>query len=304
MSRNQDDDANPQNAAPTGGRGGGGIGARLLIAIVLALVAFVKYMGKGDVNPITGEKQRVQFSEPKDEINLGLASMPSMVQQHGGESRNRAATVQVVRVGQRLLDAMEAHLLKKDGKKNPYEFKFHLLSDDEVVNAFALPGGQVFITEALYDKLETEGQLAGVLGHEVGHVIQRHSNQRIAKQELTQGVVGAAQVGVDNPQLRQYAAYAGNLLTMKFGRTDELQADIWGVRLSAWAGYDPRNMIGVMRILDSIGGGKGSEILSTHPKPANRIAYIKGEVLEKEFPKGIPEDLRDPCDDDGHPLKK
>jgi predicted Zn-dependent protease len=77
---------------------------------------------------------------------------------------------------------------------------------------------------------------------------------------------------------------------MKYGRSDELEADKWGIRLATQAGYDPRAMLGVMDILDRVGGGNQPEILSTHPKPANRKEYIEG-VIKDVFPKGVPEGL-------------
>jgi predicted Zn-dependent protease len=93
-------------------------------------------------------------------------------------------------------------------------------------------------------------------------------------------------------QSMQMAQQAAQLISMRYGREDELQADQWGVRLSAMGGYDPRSMIRVMEILDEVSAGKAPpEFLSTHPKPANRIAYIK-HVLETEFPNGVPEGLQ------------
>src|SRR5205823_4237900 len=79
-----------------------------------------------------------------------------------------------------------------DASKTDYKYQFHLLNDDQTVNAFALPGGQVFITDALLTRLKTKGELAGVLGHEVGHVVARHSAAHMAKAQLTQGLTGAA----------------------------------------------------------------------------------------------------------------
>jgi beta-barrel assembly-enhancing protease len=79
---------------------------------------------------------------------------------------------------------------------------------------------------------------------------------------------------------------------MKYGRSDELEADLWGVKLSVLAGYDPRAMLGVMEILDKAGGGKQPELLSTHPKPANRKEYID-EVIREVFPSGVPEGLHE-----------
>lgn len=261
---------------------------RLLIAVALALFTFVSYLMKGDRNPITGERQRVSLTVDQ-EIALGLESRSEMVAQHGGLHNDPRARAEVQRVGARLLKALEADLAK-EGKADPYQFDFHLLADDQTVNAFALPGGQVFITYALFSKLQTEGQVAGVIGHEIGHVLSRHSAQRIAKMELTQGLAGAAGVAGGTRSSAEIAAMVGNLINMKYGRSDELEADKWGIRLATQAGYDPRAMLGVMDILDRVGGGNQPEILSTHPKPANRKEYIES-VIKDVFPQGVPEGL-------------
>jgi len=154
-----------------------------------------------------------------------------------------------------------------------------------------LPGGQIFVTRALFRDLETEGQLAGVLGHEIGHVIERHSNQQMAHQKLFQGLAAAGGVAGGSQQSAQMSQAAAQLFSMKYGREDETQADDWGVRLTTLAGYDPRAMIGVMEVLDRASGGESPpEFFSTHPKPANREAYLK-ELIAKEFPNGVPPGL-------------
>ncbi|MCC5613315.1 M48 family metalloprotease, partial [Nostoc sp. CHAB 5834] len=145
--------------------GRGGIG--ILIAVVIAIFSLIRYFGSSQTNEVTGEKQRVGGVTAEQEIALGLQAKPQMMQQFGGESRSPQANAVVDRIGQRLVDQSSA-------KKSPYRFEFHLLDDDKTINAFALPGGQVFVTEALAQRLKTEGELAGVLGHEIGHVIARH----------------------------------------------------------------------------------------------------------------------------------
>ena len=272
-------------------RGAGGFKLRLMIALAIAAFSFVSYYSASDKNPITGESQRVGMTE-EQEVALGLQAMPAMVQQHGGEYPDTHQAVQQMdRVGMRLLEALDQWVRESNGS-NPYRFDFHLLADKKTLNAFALPGGQVFITEALYSKLETEGQLAGVLGHEIGHVIARHGAQRMAKQKLTQGLTGAAGVAGGGFESARMAQAIGQMVNMKYGRKDELESDKWGVLLCLQAGYDPRSMKGVMEILDSASGGKGPpEMMSTHPKPANRIKYINdviAEIEQKHFPDGLP----------------
>jgi predicted Zn-dependent protease len=120
----------------------------------------------------------------------------------------------------------------------------------------------------------------------------------MAKQNLTQGLVGAAGVAAidpDHPEKAQktaaMAAMAGQMLNLKYGRSDELEADSFGVQLIAQAGYDPRAMLGVMEVLQQASkGGSPPEFFSTHPNPENRIGHIK-EAIKKRFPNGLPEGL-------------
>lgn len=261
-----------------GGRRGFPI--RLVLAVVVALISLFSYFSSSVVNPVTGEKQRIGNITADQEIALGLQAAPEMMAQHGGEVSDPSVRQRVETIGQRLVQQSEA-------KKSPYKFEFHVLADPKTINAFALPGGQVFITKALYDRLETEDQLAGVLAHEIGHVIGRHGAEHIAKQQLTQGLTGAAVLATydpQNPRSRGAAVVAmmvGQLVNMKYGRNDELESDSFGVEYLAQAGYDPNAMIRVMEILaEASQGGAPPEFFSTHPNPENRIEQIK-EAIRK-----------------------
>lgn len=280
-------------------RMGSGIKTRLLIALGLAVFALISYYGNpGDTNLITGEAERVAMAEEEQEMALGRQAAPQMVQQHGGASRNRNDVARVNAIGAQLLQALDQWIAKREqelgGKvqlRNPYQFEFTLLADPNTVNAFALPGGQCFITEALYNRLSTDGELAGVLGHEVGHVIERHGNERMAKQKLFAGLAQAGGMMGGDANSARMAQMATQMLSMKYGRNDELESDGWGVELCALAGYDPRAMMGVMKVLDEASPGGGPpEMMSTHPKPANRMQYIQ-QVIKEKFPNGLPPGL-------------
>ena len=262
---------------------------RLVIAVGIALFTFISYMMKGDINEITGEKQRVALTE-QQEIILGLQALPTIIKRHHGEHPDQKSQDYVDHVGNRLLQSLNKSL-QSQGRRNPYQFDFHLLKDDQVINAFALPGGQIFITAALFQQLETEGQLAGVLGHEIGHVLSRHGAQQMAKQELTQGLVGAAGVAGGDVSSAQMAQMIGSMVNMKYGRNDELESDRWGIELMVMSGYDPYAMIGVMDILKrAAGAGKQPEIFSTHPDPGNRIEQIKN-YIQRTYSTNLPPDL-------------
>ena len=222
---------------------------------------------------------------------MGLQAVPEMEAQFGGESSNQQAVALVQRVG----DQVWQH---SDAAKGPYQFEYHLLADQQTINAFALPGGQVFITEALLSRLQTEGQLAGVLAHETSHVILRHSAEQLAKSQLTQGLTGAAVIAAVDPnnpssyRNAQFAMLVNQMVNLKFSRTDEIEADTYGVKYMAQAGYDPRSMIDVMKILEQSGTGpRPAEFMSTHPDPGNREQNIQQEI-DKLYPNGVPAGLK------------
>lgn len=272
---------------PRGGSFGKG---RLIIAAIMVLISLVGYYGARSYNPVTDETQHVSIS-PEQEVAIGLQAAPSMAEEYGGLHPDQQAQQRVDRVCHELVE-------KTAARETEYQFDCHILADEKTINAFALPGGQVFITAGLMARLQTEGQLAGVLGHEIGHVVARHGAEHIAKQRLTQGLTGAAVIASydpNNPASRRNAAVAmviGQLVNMRFGRQDELESDRLGVRFMADAGYDPRKMIDVMKILAESGGGsRQPEFFSTHPNPENRMENLEAAIRE-EFPQGVPGGLR------------
>lgn len=260
----------PRASRPRGGAGC----IRLLLALGLAAFAIITFLSSKTLNPITGEEQYITITKDQ-EIALGLQAVPELTSMYGGLEDDPQAQAAVDYIGERLLRTTFT-------RPSQYPFEFHLLSDDEKVNAFALPGGPVFITNALFSLLKTEDQLAGVLGHEIGHVLARHGAQHIAKQELTQGLTGAVVLATYDPrnpssQMAAYlAAIVGQLVNMKYSREDELESDFLGVCMLFQAGYTPEAMLDVMQILDeATQGARPPEFFSTHPNPENRIEQIR-----------------------------
>ncbi|MEO6759245.1 MAG: M48 family metalloprotease, partial [Saprospiraceae bacterium] len=199
----------------------------ILIALAMAAFTLFKYCGSSVTNDVTGETQHISMS-PDQEIAMGLQSAPEMINEMGGEVRGTQADALVKSVGQKLVQQGSAGKTVYRGN-----FQFHLLADNQTINAFALPGGQVFITNALLSKLENEDQLAGVIGHEIGHVVARHSAEKLAQMELAQGLTGAVTMATYNPNSPNsgyLAQMVSNMLQLKYGRDQELQADDLGVR--------------------------------------------------------------------------
>ena len=262
---------------------------RIIVALLVAGFALISYFGSSAYNPVTDEEQHVAITK-EQEIALGLQSAPELTQQFGGLHPDQEAQAYLDQVCQDIISSSQA-------SETEYPFECNLLDDPQTINAFALPGGPVFITSALFNQLETEGQLAGVMAHEIGHVVARHSAQQIARQQLAQGLSGAAVIATYDPndprtqQTAQVALLISQVVNMRFGREDELQSDSLGVRFMADAGYDPRAMLRVMEILAQASeGNRPPEFFSTHPNPENRIANIEQAIAE-EFPNGVPEGL-------------
>lgn len=258
-----------------------GCSGRLLMAAAIAAFSLFSYFSSRQDNPVTGETQYVDIT-PEQEIALGLEAAPQMAAEFGGLDENATDQAFVDEVGNRIV-------LSSPAGQSPYEFDFHLLDDDQTINAFALPGGQIFITRALYDRLQTEEELAGVLGHEIAHVVARHSAEHIAKAKLTEGLTGAAVIAAYDPEnpssasRAQIAVLIGQLINLKFGRDDELESDYLGVCFMDDSGYDPNALVRVMEVLASAQtGDRPPEFFSTHPNPENRIQRIQQAVQNVE----------------------
>ncbi len=242
---------------------------RIFIGLAIVAFAFIQKCNNTETNPYTGRSQHITMTS-NQEIAIGVQSAPEIAQQHGGLYPDERLQSFVDAVGNKLVNSSIA-------RETPYKYDFHLLADDQTINAFALPGGQCFITYALFSQLN-EAQLAGVLGHEIAHVIGRHSAERIAKGDFWQTLTMGASVGGDMGGVVQGI---GQNTLLKNGRGDELESDELGVLFMIQAGYDPYEMIKVMKILKAAGGpNRTPEFQSTHPDPENRIEKIK-EAIEK-----------------------
>ena len=211
--------------------GGSALKMRVIMALVMAGFALFSYLGSAEVNEVTGERQYIGL-QPHQEIAMGLQAAPQMVRQHGGLHPDERLQAQIDELGRKLV-------LSSEAKDTDWQYDFHLLADPQTVNAFALPGGQIFITDALFRRLETEGQVAGVLGHEIGHVVARHSAQRMAKARFMQGLTGAVAVATESARSAQMAQAIGQMVNMKYGREDELESDELGVDFHGGCGLRP-----------------------------------------------------------------
>jgi len=228
-------------------------------------------------NPISGNKRAYAYSW-EEEVKLGTEA-DKQVQQQYGSYEDKELQQYVDRVAQKVL--AESHMRRPDAqaKFRNTEFTFRVL-DSPIINAFALPGGYVYVTRGLLAHLNNEAQLAVVLGHEIGHVAGRHASKQAAKQQFMQGLlVGGAVAG--------QAAFGGNvgqnvlgigsnaaqLLSLSYSRDNERESDKLGVEYAARAGYDAAEGAKFFTSLERKQEQSGQSIptwQSTHPDPGNR----------------------------------
>lgn len=230
------------------------------------------------VNPATGQRQFNMMSE-EQEVSIGGDAAPQFLETYGGEIPSPEIRNYVSQIGQRLAAESERPDL-------PWEF--HVV-DSAVINAFALPGGKVFMSRGLLAKMKNEAQLAGVLGHEIGHVTAQHIGQQMSRQmAISLGLVAAGVAAQVSDQdwvnvLGAGAGAGGGLYMLSFGRNQESEADELGLRYMTKLGYNPVAQVQVMEILKAASGGRGGgpEWLMTHPLPETRIERLEDIIREK-----------------------
>jgi predicted Zn-dependent protease len=249
-------------------------------ALLLAVVAVALVIAACATNPVTGKREFSLMSEAQ-EIELGKQSDVE-VRREMGIYNDPELQRYVETVGMRLARASERPNL-------PWHFA---VVDEPAINAFALPGGYIYITRGILPFLDDEAELAGVLGHEVGHVTARHSAQQYTK--ATSAGLGVTLLSVFVPEARPLQGVtetALGVLFLKYGRDDELQADRLGVQYTSKTGWNPAGVAGMLRTLARLDEASGSRrgvpnFLSTHPAPADRVEKVQALVAQTAQPVG------------------
>jgi predicted Zn-dependent protease len=232
----------------------------------LIIVPAIGLLAACSTNPSTGRSQLIVLSDA-EVAAMGAQAQPELIEQFGGEVESAELREYVEGVGHRLAEQVEPEY-------DHIEWEFTTL-DSDVINAFALPGGKVFITRGLLERFDNEAQVAGVLGHEIGHVTGKHVDERISQAILAQ--VGLAGLGIATDE--ELVVMGGSILAqgvmLGWGRDQETESDYQGLKYMVRAGYDPRGMAQVLQVLSEASQGPRQwEILSTHPHPENRYEDV------------------------------
>ena len=236
------------------------------------LVLLLGTVGACATNPVTGKSELSLISEGQ-EIAMGKEAA-EQAKQSIGLYDDAKVQAYVAEIGQRMAAASERPNL-------PWEF--HVV-DDASVNAFALPGGFIFVTRGLMTHVNNEAELASVLGHEIGHVTAKHSVRQISKAQLA--TLGLGVGSILSEDIARFAGIAGQglgLLFLKYGRDAENQADELGFKYALQQNYDVREMDNVFITLSRVSAASGArgrlpEWLSTHPNPENRVERTEARL--------------------------
>lgn len=232
-------------------------------------------------NPTTGRRQFNALSR-EDEIAMGVQSTPTMIKEYGGKVARQDLQDYITEVGKKMAAQTEGA-----NPSLPWEFT---LLDSDVINAFALPGGKVFMSRGLAERMTNEAQLAGVLGHEIGHVTARHINDQVARETganifaQVAGALAGEAGGAVAAAAPVVINVGGQAVLLKYSRDQESEADALGMRYMTKVGYNPAAQKQVMEILQKAskaGGGPGGEFFATHPYPETRIKQINAKLANE-----------------------
>ncbi len=248
--------------------------------LIVSLIVGQMACGGGSMEAPPGSKSQPKFKpglnlfSAKQDIELGRQSAEQII--------SETPMLDDAQIGNYVSQLGQKLAAKAAGERFPYQFRVVATRE---INAFALPGGFLFVNAGAIAAARNEGELAGVMAHEIAHAALRHGTNQASKQRLAQvglGILGTIAASGENPNLGQAVGAIGglgaNLAFLKFGRTAEKEADLEGARILAEAGYDPRDMASFFKTLQAEGGQRTPEMLSDHPDPGNRIQYILAEI--------------------------
>ena len=265
-----------------------------MVAVAVCLTACATSAAETRTSPdgqtvITAPKNKY---EPKDDVQLGREAAQE-VQKELPVMRDEQVNSYLNGIGRRLVAQIPAELRHPE-----FQYTFTGVNLREI-NAFALPGGPMFVNRGMIEKARTEGEVAGVMAHEISHVALRHGTAQATKAtpyaigQIVGQIAGAIIGGTAGQVVAQGSQFGLGAAFLRYSRDYEKQADLLGARIMANAGYDPLDMANVFRTIQQEGGSGAPQWLSSHPDPGNRYAYINQEAAKLRVASGATRDTRD-----------
>jgi len=241
---------------------------RLLLALLIVCTACLACA----TNPFTGKNELMLISE-EQEIELGRKYAPEIEKQMGGRIPDPLIQSYIDRVGRSIVQVSHRP-----------DLKFHFLAvQHKSINALALPGGHIYVTRGMLENLQSEAELAGILAHEIAHVVARDVGNAMSRQIGLDLLLSATTSKSTSPRVLTVAQLAGQIITLRFSRQDEREADLAGLDYLVAAGYNPYAMVEALQMLLNTSRARPPEFLSTHPSPENRIAYLQRRIRAKNY---------------------
>lgn len=239
----------------------------LLLAIAIPIPAHARYVPPPCKNSFTVDRELAEGKKAAAQVYKTMPVLPD----------SSPVTQYIQQLGAKLV----AH-----APGNPWPYEFHVVNESDI-NAFALPGGPVFVNLGTIQAADTEAQLAGVMAHEISHVVLRHATCNLTKQQgqapfwaLGQLAAGVLLPGAGGALAAQGVGAFAGMTFLKMGRDAEKQADLMGVDILYDSGYDPRGLPQFFEIIQGKYGSGGSQFLSDHPNPGNRTEYVNAEIAK------------------------
>jgi len=250
-----------------------------IVAFGFCLIGLVFSIPSCAVNPVSGKQELMLLSEA-DEVKLGRETDVQVVQEYSLYEDPKLIPY---------LNDICQRLGKISHRPNlTYHFK---ILDSSVVNAFAVPGGYVYFTRGILATVNSEAELAGLMGHEIGHITARHSAKQYSRAQLAQLGLGVGTIFVDSTIISGLAQLGAGMLFLRFSRDNERQADDLGVEYSSKAGYDATQMADFFETLERMNPGSDRSGLpgwfSTHPSPENRVQAVRARAKEWQQKLGL-----------------
>lgn len=227
------------------------------------------------VNPVTGQKQLILIS-PAQELQIGAQYAPEIEKQLGGRIENKTLQNYINSVG---------HNISRISHMPDLDFSYVALKSD-TINAMALPGGYVFITKGMLEKLDSEAQLAAILAHETAHVTTRHAAQAMTTQ-IGMDIILSSVSQKTSAGAANIARISSQLIGLKYSREHETQADTVGLDYLVKAGYAPFAAVETMEMLQKQNEVRPIEFLSSHPNPGNRKEMLLRRINLRLYPENL-----------------